>query len=132
MRTRPEIPIDLVELEKLGKLQATHLELAAWFNVHPDTIENRFKSAKLYAHGVHKLTFRQIFERGQANGRVSLRRKQMQLAEAGNCTMLIWLGKQVLGQRDSWTGELTGKDGRPLLDLEAVRTFMATDNAPDE
>lgn len=129
---RPEKPVDLVELEKLGVFQATRLELAAWFKLAPASIETRFASKELYDHQGEKLTFREIFERGQANGRIRLRRKQMQLAEAGNVTMLIWLGKQILGQRDQWAGELTGKDGRPLLDLAAVRAFVASDTAADE
>lgn len=31
---------------------------------------------------------------------MSLRRQQIALAEKGNATMLIWLGKQLLGQSD--------------------------------
>lgn len=31
---------------------------------------------------------------------MSLRRAQMKLAESGNATMLIWCGKQYLGQTD--------------------------------
>lgn len=36
---------------------------------------------------------------GLGNGRVSLRRAQLKRALAGNPTMLIWLGKQMLGHR---------------------------------
>ena len=34
------------------------------------------------------------------NGKISLRRSQLKLADSGNCTMNIWLGKQYLGQTD--------------------------------
>lgn len=37
---------------------------------------------------------------GWAKGNISLRRTQKQQADSGNATMLIWLGKQWLGQRD--------------------------------
>jgi transposase len=42
----------------------------------------------------------ETFERGKQNGRASLRRMQLKSAEAGNVTMLIWLGKQLLRQKD--------------------------------
>ncbi len=32
--------------------------------------------------------------------KIALRRKQIDLAMAGNVTMLIWLGKQLLGQKN--------------------------------
>jgi hypothetical protein len=46
-------------------------------------------------------------------GRMSLRRLQWKKAQEGNTTMLIWLGKQYLGQSDKQ--ELTGKDGKSLV-----------------
>jgi hypothetical protein len=33
-------------------------------------------------------------------GKISLRRKQYSIAQEGNVTMLIWLGKNWLGQTD--------------------------------
>ena len=39
-------------------------------------------------------------ERGRHKGRLSVRREQFKLLQAGNATMGIWLGKQLLGQRD--------------------------------
>ena len=109
-----QIPLNLTELEKLGTLQVTHIELAAWYSVSKRTIENRFDSARRYEFAGKLMTFREIFERGQAKGRMTLRRKQMQLAEAGHCTMLIWLGKQRLGQRDRFDTEHSGPAGKPI------------------
>lgn len=37
---------------------------------------------------------------GPRIGKASLRRMQFKSAEDGNVTMQIWLGKQMLGQRD--------------------------------
>jgi hypothetical protein len=42
-----------------------------------------------------------------------LRRLQWKGAEAGNPTMLIWLGKQMLGQRDSHGLQQLDKHGNP-------------------
>lgn len=52
-------------------------------------------------------------DEGRATGRATLRRNQWRLSEAGNATMLIWLGKQILGQKDRT--EMTGENGAPLL-----------------
>src|ERR1700730_13923110 len=82
--------IDLAELEKLCSLQCTDEELAAWFNVTPRTIERKRK----------KRAFADVMDRGKAKGRISVRRQQLKLLEAGNATMGVWLGKQILGQTD--------------------------------
>jgi hypothetical protein len=96
--------IDLVELEKLCALQCTDAELAAWFNVSTRTIESRRKQPQ----------FLEVMERGKAKGRISIRRAQIRLLEAGNATMGVWLGKQLLGQRDIVTNEHTGSSGGPI------------------
>ncbi len=44
--------------------------------------------------------FRQAIKKGQSQGRQSLRREQWKVAQKGNVTMLIWLGRQWLGQKD--------------------------------
>jgi len=58
--------------------------------------------------------FAEAMERGRAKGRISVRRHQMKLLEAGNATMSVWLGKQLLGQRDVITAEHVGGGGGPI------------------
>lgn len=82
--------IDPAELEKLCGLQCTDEEIAAWFGVTTRTIERRRKVKK----------FADVMNRGKAKGRISVRRQQMKLLEAGNATMGVWLGKNILGQVD--------------------------------
>jgi hypothetical protein len=44
---------------------------------------------------------RKTIQKGRATGMLSLRRKQIQIMNETNSTpMAIWLGKQILGQRD--------------------------------
>jgi hypothetical protein len=99
---RKPIDIDLVELEKLAMLHCTQVEVAAWLDVTQKTVSVKL-AQKRYA---------EVWERGWAKGNISLRRHQFQRAEAGDKTMLIWLGKQWLGQQDRQ--EITGKDGGPV------------------
>ena len=90
---RPKIDIDFKEFDKLCSLQCTLVEIAGWFNCCEDTIENRVKE-------VHSVTFSEYFKQKRGKGKIALRRFQYQSAEKGNVTMLIWLGKQWLDQRD--------------------------------
>ena len=101
---RKVIDIDLVELEKLCSLQCTDEEIAAWFEVSVRTIESRRKEPQFAA----------VMNRGRARGRISVRRAQMKLLESGNGTMGVWLGKQLLGQRDVTPIELSGPNGEPV------------------
>jgi hypothetical protein len=100
---RKPVEIDLVELEKLCSLQCTDEEIAYFFGVTPRTIENRRRHRK----------FDDVMKRGRAKGRISVA-SQMKLLEAGNSTMGVWLGKQLLGQRDVVTNEITGSGGGPI------------------
>ena len=59
----------------------------------------------------HDPEFLRIHKKGMETGKASLRRMQYAAASGGNPTMLIWLGKQYLGQRDKSDQEITGKDG---------------------
>ncbi len=114
---RPRIEFDLQELERLCGLQCTQADLAGWFNVTQRTIEFRIAEETVYDHDGAQLTFKQIMERGYSKGRVSLRRRQMAAADAGNATMLVWLGKNVLGQRDNI--EVTGDNRGPIETIDA-------------
>lgn len=101
---RKPVPIDLSELEKLCALHCTDEEIAHFFGVSTRTIENRRKQR----------AFDDVMKRGRAKGRISVRRSQMRLLEDGNSAMGIWLGKQLLGQREVITNELTGNGGGPI------------------
>lgn len=78
------------EIQKLAAMMATKEEAGAWFDVCRDTF-----AAFLNKHPEAK----QAWEFGQGKGKISLRRNQFKLSET-NATMGIWLGKQLLGQKD--------------------------------
>ena len=78
--------IDLVQA--LGRLQCTNEEIASCLGTTDTTLLN----------AQNKEVFLGALEKGKAEGRMSLRRIQMKLAET-SATMAIFLGKQILGQR---------------------------------
>uniref|UniRef100_A0A6M3J203 Uncharacterized protein n=1 Tax=viral metagenome TaxID=1070528 RepID=A0A6M3J203_9ZZZZ len=77
-------------LRELCELHVTQAEVAAYFGV----------SEKLVSRRLEEVEYREAFEEGRANGKRSLRRWQMDAARSGDRVMLIWLGKQLLGQRE--------------------------------
>lgn len=66
--------------------------------------------------GAHiQQTYAAIVEQARADGLKNLHVAQFQAAtQDRNPTMLIWLGKQYLGQRDITRTEHTGADGEPI------------------
>jgi hypothetical protein len=96
------IKIDFELLERLSALQCTDEEIAATLGVSTRTIESRRKQP----------AFAQALERGKAKGRISVRRAQMRQLEAGNAAIAIWLGKQLLGQRDVTPLDFQGPSGQ--------------------
>jgi len=64
---------------------ATNVEIAEFLNTTPELIERRFIP---------------LLRKNRADRRIRLRQAQFALAESGNPAMLIWLGKQYLGQQD--------------------------------
>jgi hypothetical protein len=100
-RGRKPVQIDLTALEKLCSLHCTIQEIADWFQVSVRTIETRRKRPEFAA----------AMQLGYSKGRISVRRAQMKILESGNSTMGVWLGKQLLGQRDMITTEHVGAGG---------------------
>lgn len=86
---RLEVEFNLTQIERLGRIQCTDAEIAAVLDVSVYT---------LMARKADNPTFAAALARGRAAGKASLRRMQWQGAMNGDPTMLIWLGKQVLGQ----------------------------------
>jgi hypothetical protein len=113
---RPPIEIDEVQLEKLAQLHCTNTEIAAFFNCSVDTITRRYAD---------------LLDKGREAGKIALRRKQWQLAiEKGDRVMLIWLGKQYLGQSEKVAYE---SDNVPwIIESELTNTRLSITTKPKE
>ena len=77
--------IDPKEVEKLAGYGCTNTEIADFRGCSADLIEKSYS---------------EFLTKGRADLKKRLRKAQIDSACAGNPTMLIWLGKQMLGQVD--------------------------------
>lgn len=77
-------------VENLARIMCTEEEIATILDVSLDTLHNK----------ENDVLFRSAILKGRTVGKQSLRREQFRLAMKGNVKMLIWLGKQYLGQSD--------------------------------
>lgn len=93
-----------IQIRRLCAMMATAEEIAGFLGVSVDTLERRIRED-------YDCTFAEYFKEHSSRGKISLRRHQFQLAEAGNATMLIWLGKQYLGQTDKQEVDNRSSDG---------------------
>lgn len=80
-------PLEKVRL--IAARMATYKEIAAAFDVSESLVK---KTA------VTNPEFKEAIEKGRAEGCLSLRGKQFEMAMAGSVPMSIFLGKQYLGQ----------------------------------
>ena len=85
--------ISKTKFEEYCRLQCTEAEISSAFEVSEDTLDRWCK--RTYGEG-----FADTFAKKRQGGFISLRRLQYQMAEGGDKTMAIWLGKNWLGQAD--------------------------------
>lgn len=90
-RPRKEIPQN--EFEKLCALQCTKDEICGFFEITDKTLDAWCKRT-------YKRGFSDIYAEKRSTGKISIRRKQFEVALSGNVSMLIWLGKNILNQVD--------------------------------
>jgi hypothetical protein len=110
---RPKIDIDPEGVFKLAQLGCSTKEIASYFDVSDDTI-NRNYAAEM--------------DKGRDELRIGLRKLQLKAANNGNIAMLIWLGKQLLGQQDKAIIELTKIDDAQFV-AEAQRRLISAGNS---
>ncbi len=104
---RPLLEIDRDEVLKLAQLGCKTEEIADFIGCSVDTLDRRF------ADELHK---------GRADLKMSLRRMQLKSAQGGNVVMMIWLGKQLLGQIDRTQVDITKVPDEVFLE-EAKRRY---------
>lgn len=97
-RTRPPKEIDLQKLKEFLAVNMPIKRIGHYFNCTPETLYNKYADLIIEANVNHEHRIREA---------------QLQAAVSGNPTLLIWLGKQYLGQRD--VQEVAIEDKRPSV-----------------
>lgn len=92
--------LDEKHMLSLAQVGCTNEEIASHFDCSEDTIERRYAG---------------ILKKGRAQLRMSLRRSQVKKALAGDNTMLIWLGKILLGQKEIRDDSMNNNDQSAVL-----------------
>ena len=77
--------LDTKQVEQLAGFGCTDTEIASFFDISRTTLERNYE---------------QYMTKGRESGKIRLRQYQWASAKKGNVAMLIWLGKQLLGQSD--------------------------------
>lgn len=94
---RPEAKIDWEIVDRLTKAGCLGTEVAAFFGIHPNTFYKRVQEE-------YNLSFSEFLQEKKHRGDALLRMQQYEKAigesKKGDNMMLIWLGKNRLGQRD--------------------------------
>jgi len=113
---RPKIPIDANVIEGMARVSCTTAEMASILGVGRRTIEDRF---------------RREIEKGRASARMSLRHMQWKKALEGNIVMMIWLGKNELGQTDRAAIELSGQVDAQVLVGHVAAVLKVIEETPE-
>ena len=87
---RPVKEIDEDLLYKLAQIHCTMKEMVDIIGVSEETLTRRYAG---------------LIDTGKADGKMRLRRKQIEVAMSGNPALLIFLGKSMLGQSETPVAE---------------------------
>jgi hypothetical protein len=83
---RNKKPVNPKEVYQLAALNCKDSEICDWIGIDANTLRYNFSEELI---------------KGRENLKQSLRQAQIKLALSGNATMLIWLGKNILGQSEN-------------------------------
>ena len=104
----PARPIDWEKIGKLASIFCTITEICAIEGISDETLAKRCVKE-------HGIKLGEWIDQHRGKGRASIRRAQFQLAVEGkNTQMLIWLGKQLLGQADKVEEIVVLQDQPPI------------------
>jgi len=88
---KKKIVFNLKNIEAMGALGCTYQEIADIHECSVRTVDERMSKDS---------AFSRAYKKGLGAIKMSLRRQQLKKAEAGDKTMMIWCGKNLLDQTD--------------------------------
>ena len=98
--SRPQAPIDWKKVDELLIAGCLGTEIAAYFSMHPNTFYDRVQLE-------FGIGFTEYSQQKRSKGDALLRARQYAKALSGDNTMMVWLGKNRLNQRDGEIKEQT-------------------------
>ena len=121
---RPLKKIDWDEVDKMLVAGCTGVQCAAYFDMHPQTLYDRVQ----IEHGVG---FTEYAYKNKEKGNALLHATQFKVALEKDKTMLVWLGKQRLGQRDNPSHD-EKFDAKLILLLDKLNTLEVPKKEEDD
>ena len=91
--------IDEEKVAQLSSFGCTNLEIAQFFGCDESLLRKSYS---------------EFLTKGRQTGKIRLRKLQWDAAKKGSVPMLIWLGKQILGQTDKQEIQMI----KPIDDIE--------------
>ena len=92
-------------------IHCTGEEIAGVLGMDYDTLNKNCKEA-------WHMPISEYIKQNNTNGKMSLRRMQWKAAESGNISMMIWLGKQWLGQKENLDMNVTTDEQKEVESLD--------------
>lgn len=89
---------DFVKMTEMAKICCTQDEICGIYGISEDTLDRRLKERGFD-------NFADFYKKHAGQGKTSLRRLQWNAAKDGSVPMMIWLGKNWLGQTDKQESE---------------------------
>jgi len=131
--SRPQIPIDWRVVDELLMCGCPGTEIAAHFSMHCNTFYDRVAEQ-------YKMSFTEYLTQKRSHGQAMVRLAQYQkalgMSKKGDNTLLIWLGKNMLGQKDQPTAIDVTDDVKKAADalheqLNAMQSQAKSQSDPD-
>jgi AraC-like DNA-binding protein len=105
---RPEKELDWKVLDAILQYGAKLIDCAEILGLSDDTVQRKIKAE-------YGCTFSEYRDSKMSRTRVKLMQKQIEVALSGNVPMLIWTGKQYLGQTDKAESSMSIESTQPIV-----------------
>lgn len=128
--SRPHIPIDWKLVNDMLEAGCQGTEIASALAMHPETFYNRVSQR----FGVGFTEYSQAKRaKGDGNLKMAQYLKALGRTKEGDNTLLIWLGKQRLGQKENAIEEKFPHEAlKPFTDIMNQITSLQTDRKTDD
>ena len=107
MAGRPKAIIDWEMVIEHIKAQCSATGIASMLGISVDTLYNRCKAD-------NNIDYSAFSDQKKSEGKELLRKKQFEVAMSGDKTMLVWLGKQYLEQKDKTESDISIHELPPI------------------